>query len=126
MWGVEIEGLATPEVHSPHSAGFVTMGEGPLDQFPPLLQQSFSMATLNPAPIAIDSLLLSLFPSPLAPTSLRLWNIASDRNLLQHHDCRPAVVALVGHYLLNPVDVHFRLLPGFSFHQPRNCFTRVR
>ena len=53
------------QVRSPHTAGFVAVGEGPLDQLSTLAQKPFSFWSLQASPIGVDYFPLCLLADPV-------------------------------------------------------------
>jgi len=67
------------QVRSPHAAGFLAVGEGPLDQLATLAQKPFSFRSLQASPIGVDHFPLCFLADPVPLTRLLLLgNIGAD------------------------------------------------
>ncbi len=89
--------VTTPQVHSPHSAGFVKMG---VDSFQPLSSLALQLCATLPfdtSAVSVDCLLRRRLIDPTLRAAVRFRNIGPNPGLpdLPHHF--PAVVPLVGH-----------------------------
>src|ERR1700752_2261027 len=111
-----------------HSARIVAVCEIPFDQLPPLPQQALAIRSLHAPPVRIDCLLFFGFAFPMSvPRLLLLRNVGPHFRTLQiHHHCS-TVVTLVGHHLLDALQVGFRFLARpFCPDQLRHVFTGLR
>src|SRR5262250_1267046 len=98
-------------MRSSHSARIVAVREIPFDELASLPQQALAIGPLHAPPIRIDRLLFLGFAFPTSvPRLLLLRNVRPHFRTLQIHDHGSTVVALVGHHLLDALQVGLRLL----------------
>src|SRR3954467_11704830 len=105
-----------------HGPGFVAVSKGAFDEFSAFLQQLLAVVAPDPPSIAVDGLLLLCFMFPVPPSALRFRNVSSHLRLSQRHHGSAAVIAFVGHYLRDSVEMNlrfrFRRLLHFPLDQP--------
>ena len=71
------------QMRSPHAAGLIAVGEGPLDQLATLAQKLFSLRSLQASPIGVDHFPLCFLADPVPFASLLLLgNISADTSSL--------------------------------------------
>src|ERR1700751_1287463 len=115
-------------MRSSHSARIVTVREIPFDQLASLPQQAPAIRSLHSPPVRIDRLLFLGFAFPMSmPGLLLLRNVGPHFRTLQIHEHSSTVVTLVGHHLLDALQMRLGFRAGLFCPDPLpHGFTSLR
>src|SRR5215467_7923687 len=97
------------QVDPPHSTGFIQVSHTAFRKLAPLPLESFAAFAADASPIGVYLLLLVLLSLPVSLTPIGFGDVAAAAGSSQVLQYRPAMVALVAHYFLEPTEVNLRL-----------------